>query len=58
MIQFQENAWTEGQMEERNDGKALFIGPFRLPPGVQKVQHWSNKKLLHYCQHAKNQFNL
>ena len=24
MIQFQENAWTGGQMEERNDGKALF----------------------------------
>ena len=38
MIQFQENAWTKGQTEEQNDGRTdrpYFIGPFRLPPGVQ-----------------------
>ena len=32
MIEFQENAWTEGQMEGQ-DGQTYFIGPFRLLPG-------------------------
>ena len=39
MIQFQENARTDGRTEERADGRAdspYFIGPFRLPAGVQK----------------------
>ena len=45
-IQFQENAWTEGQMEEgwkhgRTD-RPYFIGPFRLLPGVQKYKIDSN----------------
>ena len=30
MTQFQENAWTDGRMDRQ-----YFIGPFRLPPGVQ-----------------------
>ena len=30
MIQFQENARTDGRTE-----RPYFIGPFRLPPGVQ-----------------------
>ena len=36
MIQLQENAWTEGRTKGRKDGQTLFIGPFRLPLGVQK----------------------
>ena len=39
MMQFQENAWTEGQTERRKDRKtesSYFTGPFRLLPGVQK----------------------
>ena len=47
MIEFQENAWTEGQTEGWRDGRMegrkdrstdrpYFTGPFRLPPGVQK----------------------
>ena len=41
MIQFQENAWTEGWMEgwkDRRMDRPYFIGPFRLLPGVQKLQ--------------------
>ena len=34
MIQFQENAHTEGQKDERTD-RPYFIGPFQLPLGVQ-----------------------
>ena len=34
MIQFQENAHTEGQKDERAD-RPYFIGPFQLPLGVQ-----------------------
>ena len=44
MIQFQENAWTEGQGEVLTDGqkdgstdKLYFIGSFPLPPGVQVI---------------------
>ena len=47
MMRFQENAWTDRRMEERVDGRMeermderadgpCFIGPFRLPSGVQK----------------------
>ena len=40
MIQFKENAWTEGRTEGRTEGqmdRPYFIGSFRLPPGVQKT---------------------
>ena len=59
MIQFQENAWTEGRMEGQKDGQTLFYRtlPATAPLRVQKVHRLSNKKLLHYRQHAKNQFN-
>ena len=33
MMQFQENTRTDGRMD-----RPYFIGPFRLPPGVQKVK--------------------
>ena len=36
MIQFQENACTEGRKDGRMD-RPYFIGPFRLLPGVQKI---------------------
>ena len=39
MIQFQENAWTEGRTEGQKDrrvNRPYFIGPFQLLPGVQK----------------------
>ena len=39
MIQFQENAWTEGRMEGQKDRKtesSYFTEPFWLLPGVQK----------------------
>ena len=38
MIQFKENARTDGRTERRAKGRTdrrYFIGPFRLPPGVQ-----------------------
>ena len=31
MVQFKENAWTDGRTN-----RPYFIGPFRLPPGVQQ----------------------
>ena len=39
MIQFQENTRTEGQTKGQKDermDRPYFIGPFWLPPGVQK----------------------
>ena len=41
MIQFKENAWTDGWKDGRTDGRAdrpYFIGPFQLPLGVKKVE--------------------
>ena len=35
MIQFKENARTDGRTEGWTD-RLYFIGPFRLPPGVQQ----------------------
>ena len=35
MIQFKENAQTDGRMDGRMD-RPYFTGPFRLSPGVQK----------------------
>ena len=35
MIQFKENAQTDGRTDERAD-RPYFIGPSRLPLGVQK----------------------
>ena len=37
MIQFQENAWTEGRMEGQKDGQTLFYRTFPATPGVQKL---------------------
>ena len=40
MIQFKENAWTDGRTEEQTEGRAdrpYFIEPFRLLPGVQQT---------------------
>ena len=43
MIQFKGNARTDSRKDERKDGRtdrSYFIGPFRLPPDVQKcVDH-------------------
>ena len=36
MIQFQENAWTDGRT--RRTERPYFVGPFWLLPGIQK---WS-----------------
>ena len=36
MIQFKENAPTDGRTDRRMD-RLYFIGSFQLPPGVQKV---------------------
>ena len=56
-----------GWWQERKSDRFYFIGSFQLPPGVYsklafKSQRYRvlclfNKKLLHYSQHAKNQFN-
>ena len=35
MIQFQENAWTDGRMDGRTD-RCYFIGLFQLMLGVEK----------------------
>ena len=64
MIQFQENARTDRRID-----RPYFIGPYQLPPTVQQAQlafksqrlgvrFWSNQKLLHHNQHARNQLNL
>ena len=37
MIQLQENAWTEGRMEEQKNGQTLFYRTFPATPGVQKL---------------------
>ena len=37
--------WTEGGKDRRTD-RPYFIGPFRLPPGVQKITIWKNPKPL------------
>ena len=37
MIQFQENAWTDGRTDGRTD-RPYFIGPFWLMPVVQKCK--------------------
>ena len=42
MIQFRENAWTEGWTKGwkgRKMGRTYFIGPFELLSGVQKDLH-------------------
>ena len=64
MIQFQENARTDRRTDRRMD-RPYFIGPFRLPPGVQNRTNSSkghfllqtlgflinkNKSVLHQCQ--------
>ena len=36
-VQFQENTWTDGRMGRKTD-IPYFIGPFRLPLGVQKIK--------------------
>ena len=40
MIQFKENSQTDKRTDGRTEGQTdrpYFIGPFRLPPGVQKT---------------------
>ena len=49
MIQFQENAWTEGRMEGQKDGQTLFYRTFPATPGVQKLTdmktyRWTQKQ--------------
>ena len=41
MIQFQENAWTDGRTDGRMD-RHYFMRPFRLPLRVQKVKPKDN----------------
>ena len=48
MIEFQENAWTEGRMEGQ-DGQTLFYRTFPATPGVQKLTdiktyRWTQKQ--------------
>ena len=48
MIEFQENAWTEGQMEGQ-DGQTLFYRTFPATPGFQKLTdiktyRWTQKR--------------
>ena len=48
MIQFKENTRTDGRTEGRMDGRTdrpYFIGPFRLPPGVQKSVKYLHKAM-------------
>ena len=49
MIQFQENAQTEGRMEGQKEGQTLFYRTFPATPGVQKLTdmttyRWSQKQ--------------
>ena len=49
MIQFQENAWTEGRMEGQKDGQTLFYRTFPATPWVQKLTdmktyRWTQKQ--------------
>ena len=71
IIQFQENTWRD---DGRSEGRAepILQDPFSYCQGSyknnwsrlaftslrQRVQYWSNQKLLHHTQHAKNQLNL
>ena len=43
MIQFQENAWTEGQKDGRKDGKALFHRALQATAEGPKIQDYRIK---------------
>ena len=69
MIQFQENTRTDSRMEGRTDPISQDLSSYcrgsnkyncsRLAFKSQRyrVHCWSNQKLLHHSQHAKNQLN-
>ena len=52
MIQFQENAWTEGRMEGQ-DGQTLFYRTFPATPGVQKL---TDMKTYRWTQKQRKKF--
>ena len=43
MIQFQENAWTEGQKDGRKDGKTLFHRALQATAEGPKIQDYRIK---------------
>ena len=52
MIEFQENAWTEGRMEGQ-DGQTLFYRTFPATPGVQKL---TDMKTYRWTQKQRKKF--
>ena len=53
MMQFQENAWTEGRMEGQKDGQTLFYRTFPATPGVQKL---TDMKTYRWTQKQRKKF--
>ena len=52
---------TDGRKDERTDGRTdgrtnrpYFVGPFRLPPGVQKNLKCLEHNFMKYCHQQKN----
>ena len=60
MIQFQENAWTDGRMDRRMEGldgrmdMPYFIGPFQLTPVEEKLVTAEKKTESEYCLNPNN----